>query len=216
MFKKAKKMNPIRYLAAAGSIAFISAGAFAADLGAGAWGSPNGGTLVKSPSAAGQGQGQEQSAAIRAEEVLDKKLDASYTRVYLSELVGDLRARAKLETVYPLTLNRSFNFTLADKNADVKTILDKVVAAGNLEKEIKNGVVIFTQKADDKVIADLTTKLQDTDRWKRCEAVWQLSQLADKRIYPLLFKASADADAGVVFWTLKGLLAHLRDRKSVV
>jgi HEAT repeat protein len=205
------KMNPLRYLAA-GSLAFISAATFAGQVGGG-WGTsaqPMMGNSANGAYASPNGSAVTQAPACRAEEVLDKKIEANYTRQYLSEIVADLRARAKLETVYPLTLNRSFNFTLADKNADVKTILDKVVAAGNLEKEIKNGVVIFTQKADDKLIADLTTKLQDADRWKRCEAVWQLANLADKRIYPLLFKAAADSDNGVVFWTLKGLLAHLR------
>ena len=161
---------------------FIGCGALAGDAGGMAWGISNGGAYVVRQGGvnAAQGEADQPAAAARAEDVLDKKVEASYTRSYLSDIVGDLRARANLEVVYPLTLNRSFNFTLADKNADVKTILDKVAAAGNLDKEIKNGVVIFFQKADDKVINDLSARLQDADRWKRCG-----SRLGSFRNWPI-------------------------------
>src|ERR1051326_5223472 len=91
------KMNPLRYLAA-GSLAFITATTFAGQVGGGAWGQPspvmmntNGASASTSPS----GSAAAQAPACRAEEVLDKKVEANYTRQYLSEIVGDLRARAK-------------------------------------------------------------------------------------------------------------------------
>lgn len=157
-------------------------------------------------------------------EALAKKLDVSYHRAYVSEVVADLAKRADARVAYSDSLGTGWTFTWDAKGVTVKDVLEKLAAEGKFDLSWQAALAVLTQKADDKALAALEKQLGDTDRWQRCLAVWGLGRLADVRIYPLLAKGLKDADAGVVEWSLKALELHSRmgcvmseaDRATVV
>ncbi|MCY3020680.1 MAG: HEAT repeat domain-containing protein [Planctomycetota bacterium] len=148
-------------------------------------------------------------AAETVDEILAQKIDVDFWRDYPEEVLALLEIRTGLKSVCPSTIERTFIFNLQEKDLPVKTLLEKLTAAGRLEMERRAGLLVFWQKADDKTLKELGEKLQSADRWARCEAAWDLGNLADPRIYPLLFQAAGDPDSGVVKWALSSLGKHL-------
>jgi len=93
-------------------------------------------------------------------------------------------------------------------------VLEKLAAEGKLDLEYHGDDVVFWKKADNKLLVELEKKLKDGDMEARCEAVYDLAQFGDPRIYPLLFATLRDPDENVRIQTLKeiagGHLATLR------
>jgi len=147
-------------------------------------------------------------AAANPDAALAQKIDVDFWRDYPEEVLAILEIKTGLKSIYPSTLERSFSFSLQEKDLPVKALLEKFAAAGHLDMETRAGLLFFWQKADDKNLKELTEKLQSADRWARCEAAWELGNLADPRIYPLLFQAAGDPDRGVVRWVLLSLGKH--------
>jgi HEAT repeat protein len=142
------------------------------------------------------------------DEILNQKIDVDYWRVYLSEILETLGARTGLKYAYPATLDSNYSFTFQQKDITIKALLEKLAATAQDEVEFRDRRVFFWHHADDKQFAELEQKLKSTERWTRCDAVYALGQLSDKRVYPLLFKALGDSNPGVVNWTLAALKAH--------
>ena len=140
--------------------------------------------------------------------LLDKKIDVLYRRDCLLEVLGDLDKRVGLRSNIPDPIERSFLFTLDEKQATVRQVLEKLAAGGKLDLEYHGDEVVFWKKADDRVLAELQKKLTEGDVEARCEAVHDLAQLGDKRIYPLLFQGLSDKQEAVVAHAIFGLDRH--------
>ena len=136
-------------------------------------------------------------------EALTRKIDVSYQRAYVSEVVGDLEKRSGVRVAYAQPLGDEWTFTLEAKGITTKAVLEKLSADGKFDLSLRPDLAVLSQKAGDAVLADLAKQLGNGDRWERCKAVWALGNLADPRIYPLLAKALADPDEGVAEWTLR-------------
>lgn len=143
-------------------------------------------------------------------EALRKKIDVSYRRAYVAEVVGDLEKRSGVRVACAQALGNGWTFTLEEKGITVQAVLEKLATDGKFDLAQRPEMSVLTQKADDQVLIDLAKQLANPDRWQRCQAVWGLGNLADARIYPLLTKGLADPDVGVVEWTLKSLERHSR------
>jgi RNA polymerase sigma factor (sigma-70 family) len=127
--------------------------------------------------------------------ILEKKVDAAYRRDSLSEVLNDLDRHASLRSAFSRAIDKSFLFTLEEKQVTVRQLLEKLAKEGKLDLECHGDEVVFWKKADDKTIAELDRKLLDGDEEARCEAIYDLALLGDKRIYPLLSRALSDKQA---------------------
>ena len=130
-------------------------------------------------------------------ETLDTKIDVNYHRDYLSEVLDDLVRRAGLRVAFPKPIDKMFTFTLEEKGIAIKQVLEKLAAAGKLDLDLSGDTAVFWKKADDKLLAEFELKIQATNADARCEAAYDLGQLGDKRIYPLLTKLLSDKDLAV-------------------
>jgi len=131
-------------------------------------------------------------------EILNKKIDILYRRDYLSEVLDDLDKRVGLRSAFPKPIDKTFMFSLEEKQITVKQVLEKLAAEGKLDLEYHNDTVVLWKKADDKVLAALEKKLKEGDVEARREAVYGLAQLGDKRIYPLILQGLCDKQDAVV------------------
>ena len=152
----------------------------------------------------------------RLAEILARKVGTTYRRYYFSEVLKDLETRMNLLSAYPGPLANSFEFSLNAPDATVRELLEKLAAAGKLDLEYRNEVVVFWKKADDKLLAGLAEKFKNGDSQARSEAVVDLTRLSDPRIYPIIYSAFADKDPMVAAWAfgkpfhqMNGLWAHL-------
>lgn len=141
-------------------------------------------------------------------EQLDKKIDVKFQSDYLSEVLDELDRRVGLKSVAVAAIDKSFMFSLEQKQTTVKEILEKLAAEGGLELEYRGSNVVFWVKAAVGILTDLETKLKAGDAKTRCEAVASLARLGDKRIYPLLLLALRDADHAVALKAVGALDNH--------
>ena len=58
---------------------------------------------------------------------LNKKLDVDFKRRFLSEVLSDLDRRAGMKSAIPATLDKTYAFTLSEKNITVKQVLEKAL-----------------------------------------------------------------------------------------
>ena len=130
--------------------------------------------------------------------ILNSKSEAVYHRDYFGEVLALLSMSKGLHSAIPKPLSHGFMLTLEDKPAPVKQLVATLAAMGKLELEYHGSEVVFWKKADDALLLELEKKLKEGDVEARCEAVYDLAQLADKRIYPPLFRALRDPDDAVV------------------
>ena len=162
---------------------------------------PAGSALTPMPAAA-------QSIDKSLGDILDTKIDALYRRDYLSEVLDDLDKRVGLRSAFPKPIDQSFMFTLEEKQITVRQVLENLAVKGKLDLEYHGDEVVFWKKADDKILAQLEKKLKEGDIEARCEAVYDLTQLGDKRIYPLLFHGLCDNQDVVVAKAIVELDGH--------
>ena len=144
-------------------------------------------------------------------EILDTKIDAVYRRDYLSEVLDDLDERVGLRTVFPSPLDKSFMFSLEQRQVTVKQVLETIAREGKLDLEYHGDEVFFWKKADDTVLVELEKKLTESDVKIRCEAIHDLTKLGDKRIFPLIAKALSDKNehaATTAFYALVDYTKH--------
>jgi RNA polymerase sigma-70 factor, ECF subfamily len=145
---------------------------------------------------------------------LERKIDVDYRRTYLGQVAADLR-NYKLALHYPWPIDRSFVFTLQQKQITIRQVLEKLAAAGSLKVEFRGKDVVLSQPADPNAWNELQKKLSAGDKQARAEAVYDLSLLGDSRIYPLLVKALSDKDKGIVQFSVSALLWHMHLNKYV-
>jgi len=140
--------------------------------------------------------------------ILDKKIDVVYRRDYLPEVLDDLDKRVGLRSVFPKPVGQMFLFSLEEKQITVKQVLEKLALEGRLEVEYHGDEVAFWKKADDKFLAELEKKLKEGNVEARCEAVYDLAQLGDKRIYPFIFRGLSDKQEAVASEAIRVLDGH--------
>ena len=138
-------------------------------------------------------------------EILDRKMDVAYRRDYLSEVLDDLDKRIGLRSAFPKPIDKTFMFTLEEKLVSVRTVLERLAADGKLNMEFHGDEVVFWKKVDDSILAGLEQKLKNGDVEARCEAVYDLAQLGDKRIFPLLLVGLCDKNQSVIGETISVL-----------
>lgn len=143
------------------------------------------------------------------EEILARKIDVTYRREYLDEVLEDLRLRVFLRSAQPETIDETFMFTLERKDVTVKEVLAEMAKAGGLEQQIKGDTVVFWKKVTDQELDAAKKGLTDEDAAVRADAIGRLARLGDPRIYPLLFAGLADKSKDVAGWAAYGLLRHL-------
>ncbi len=136
------------------------------------------------------------------------RLDVSYRRAFLGEVIGDLARRAGLRADYPLSIERSFMVSLELQNATVKEILTKVATLGKLKLDFQTDQTLISQPADETTLNSLQAQLKDKDRWVRCTAAADLAALGDERVASILSSVVSDPDIGVVAWAMLGLRNH--------
>ena len=154
-------------------------------------------------------------------EILDKKIDVIYRREYLSEVLDDLDKHVGLLSAFPKPIDKTFVFTLEEKQITVKQVLEKLAAEGKLDLEYDGATVVFWKKADDKMLSGLAEKLKSADVGARCEAVYDLAGLGDPRIYPLIIEKLKDDKEAVAAMAVFKLseehregLSHSKDKTS--
>ena len=131
-------------------------------------------------------------------ETLAQKIDVIYHNDWLSEVLADLDQRVGLRSAFPKPIDGSFNLTLEEKQVTVRQVLEILAEAGKLELEYHDDTVVFWKRSDDMVLAGLVKKLKEGNVEARCEAVYDLAQLGDKRSYgPLVEALRHDPDPAV-------------------
>ena len=156
--------------------------------------------------------------------ILKQKVDVNFWRHYLPEVLDTLGAQTGLHSAYPATLDTHICITLQQKGMTVATVLDAVASMWRLQIEHRGDRVLVWQRVDDKLFDDTVNKLKDADRWKRCDAVYDLGQMSDPRIYAPLLSALQDSNPQVAAWALDALSKHvdvlpyieLKDREVLV
>ena len=141
-------------------------------------------------------------------EILNKKIDVNYRRDYLSEVLDDLDKRVGLRSAFAKPIDKTFMFTLEEKQVTVKQVLEKLAVEGKLDLEYHGDTTVFWKRADDQALTNLQKKLRDGNVEERCEAVYDLTRLGDKRVYRLLSAALEDNDEAVVVRAISGLRKH--------
>lgn len=136
-------------------------------------------------------------AAIRrlptVESLLERRLSVHYRRAHLGEVLSDLHERVGLEIAFPKTLDERFTFDFTAKQVRVKEVLEKLAAAGGLELEFRDEIIVFWRREDPHVLRKLIQTVKNERSPQRCGALLELAQLGDKQIYPVLFWATAEA-----------------------
>ncbi|MGH7145414.1 MAG: sigma-70 family RNA polymerase sigma factor [Planctomycetota bacterium] len=181
---------------------------------------------VATPPSVAPGAGRSVAAAPAAggiganealQRILDTPFDAVYHRAYLSEVVDDLKNRFGLRSAlpfdltggtWPAALDKTFVFTLDQKQVKVGEVLKRLAATGKLTLEYHGDTVVIWVPVDDQRLADLTKKLKTGDVEARCEAAYDLGNLGDKRIDPLLVTGLTDADSAVAIRAVQALTAR--------
>ena len=143
------------------------------------------------------------------DEILAEQTILTCWNDFLSEALGELRANTGLKSAFPAVIDGKSVFTLEEKDATVRSDLERLAKEGNLEIEYRGDTAVFWEKASDKEIALLQEKLVRGNTEERAEAVFDLAQLGDRRIYPILFKAIGDSDPVVSYWATAGLIGHV-------
>jgi len=141
-------------------------------------------------------------------EALAKKLDVSYQRAYLGEVLTDLKRRGGLRIAAPASIRRTVLVTLELKGVTGKDVLEKLAAEGKLRVEYLPGLAVVTQPADAAALTNLAAKLADRGSQVRSEAVWDLAAMGDRQVTPILVNAVTDKDEMVEEWAVRGLGRH--------
>jgi RNA polymerase sigma factor (sigma-70 family) len=139
-------------------------------------------------------------------DILAKKIDCDYRWDSLWAVSADLDMRVGLNIAYPQEVDEIF--TLEAKQVTVREVLEKIAAIGGLELEYHENSAVFWKRADDQSLDQLAEQLKNGDVSARIRAVYDLAQLGDKRIYPLLLSALADENDQVIGLAIGSLHSH--------
>ncbi len=158
------------------------------------------------------------------DEILKQKVDVKFHRHYLPEVLDTLGAQTGLRSAYPATLDTHLAVTFEGKGMPVGQVLAAMTAACRYQFDFRSDRVLVWDRVDDKLFEDTVKNLHDADRWKRCEAAYELGRMADPRIYEPLMSALKDSNPQVVGWALDALSKHadvlafveLKDREALV
>jgi RNA polymerase sigma factor (sigma-70 family) len=126
--------------------------------------------------------------------ILATKLDVAYRRDFLNEVLIDLNRRAGLKSGYPAAADRTHAITMESTAVSVEEILKKLSSECGLRMEYQGDTVLFWKNADEKQLARLLEAIGNADVVARRQAVYELAQLGDPRIYAALVKALDDSD----------------------
>ena len=125
---------------------------------------------------------------------LKKKVSATLHHVRFSDAL--YRLNSSVIYAYPQGLN-SIYLDLECKHEALESVLTRMAAVEGLTLELRKDRILFWKTADDKRLAELARNAAAADMQARCVACHELAQLADRRVYPLLFKALSDPDEAV-------------------
>jgi len=141
---------------------------------------------------------------------LARKIDVDFRREQLWEVLDDLDRQGDVRFVFPGTIGIVEHFSYEAKQAAVKDVVEKLAAELGLDAAYAGkDTVVLSKRADNATFESLCTQLRSKNPLERCSAVFALGELADRRIYPVLFDALRDPDPNVIAWTVHALLpAH--------
>jgi RNA polymerase sigma factor (sigma-70 family) len=143
--------------------------------------------------------------------ILNMKIDVVFRRDTLGAVLENLGHQADLKSTYPKPLGGSMQISWEKRQVTVKDVVMRLVQEGGLEIDCKGDTIVFWKHADDSVIESLGKKLKDGQPDARYIAVYELGQLADKRVIPYLFTGLHDSDVSVAELAASRLLANGQD-----
>jgi HEAT repeat protein len=142
--------------------------------------------------------------------ILDRKLTVHYRRAHLGEVVYDLQWSVGLDAAFPKPLDGTFTVDLTGKMS-VRQILESLAKAGSLKLEYREECAVSWKPASDVRLAALEAIIKDKQAHGRCRAIEELAQLADERIYTILFWAMAEGNEPMTLAAARQLYAqHLQ------
>jgi HEAT repeat protein len=144
----------------------------------------------------------------RLETTLARKPAVRFQRAHLGEALYELQVRIELQSAYPPGLKESLLFDFDKRGASVEEMLEAMAAAGELKLEYRGDVVVFWKPADDAYLRALDARIKDPRERSRCAAIEELGQLADRRIYPILFWAMAEGTEPMAVQASRVLASH--------
>ncbi len=150
---------------------------------------------------------EEQPGPVLARQ-LATKITAQYRRDHLSEVLADLNDQVGLDSAAPPSIRTSTMFSYEASDVTVQSVLERLAHEQGLRITYRDNTVAIWKMADDQVIAALKKRILDPDLGARLETVFDAGQLADPRLYGILFTALAGADVDVARKALEEIELH--------
>jgi HEAT repeat protein len=142
--------------------------------------------------------------------LLRREVSVAYRGASLIDVLSDLEARYGLKSAFSSNIETSAELDLVSPRISINEILSRLKVAGGIELKIQSNEVVFWQDADDATIRDLDRRVRDLGNPARCQALMDLAQLSDLRIYPILFWAMSEGSEAMALCSAEQLYAkHL-------
>lgn len=141
-------------------------------------------------------------------DILKRRIVVGYRRAYLSEIVADLAERTGIHISFPACIDHRCMFTVEDQQMTVRQVLERLAVQDQLELDVQDDHVVIWKNTDDQLLAQLEKKFNDGDVEARCESLYDLGLLGDKRIYSLMLRGLNDDQSAVAIMAISMLDAH--------
>ena len=143
--------------------------------------------------------------------LLERRIHVGFTRAHLSEISAEIYYRTDLPVLYPKPIGKTVEFSLPIGVYSVGEVLERFARQSDLRLEYHDGAAVFWRRASGETIDSLRAIALDAKRVDQAIAMERLADLADPRVYPILFRsievALSDAKDCAAAWAgVHGLL----------